>query len=74
MLLVMISLGLERRKPKKNVGRNSVRENILVLNEPYLRLNVNSISLKGNRGVPVVAQWLTNPTRNLEVPCPCSVG
>lgn len=48
MLLVMISLGLERRKPKKNVGCNSVRENILVLNEPYLRLNVNSISLKGN--------------------------
>ena len=28
--------------------------------------------------VPVVAQWLTNPTRNQEVagfdPCPCSVG
>ena len=29
-------------------------------------------------GVPVVAQWLTNPTRNHEVagsvPAPCSVG
>ena len=33
---------------------------------------------KYTRGVPVVAQWLTNPTRNHEVagsvPAPCSVG
>ena len=32
----------------------------------------------GKQGVPIVAQWLTNPTRNDEVarfdPCPCSVG
>ena len=25
-------------------------------------------------GVPLVVQWLTNPTRNHEVACPCSVG
>ena len=25
------------------------------------------IKKKGDRGVPVVAQWLTNPTRNHEV-------
>ena len=33
--------------------------------------------LKSEEGVPVVTQWLTNPTSNHEVefdPWPCSVG
>ena len=27
----------------------------------------NSTCIKGTWGVPIVAQWLTNPTRNYEV-------
>ena len=42
---------------------------------PVPRVNTER---KSRTGVPVVAQWLTNPTRNREVagsiPCPCSVG
>ena len=37
----------------------------------YLRLTncypSTQLSLKYNQGVPVVAQWLTNPTKNREV-------
>ena len=39
---------------------------------------LEALKPKEDQGVPIVAQWLTNPTRNHEVagfgPCPCSVG
>ena len=42
-------------------------------------LNEGCQTTKGHLGVPLVAQWLTNPTRNLSGGCgfdpwPCPVG
>ena len=42
-----------------------------VFNAPYCDVTLTSVNLlitsKSDSGVPVVAQWLTNPTRNHEV-------
>ena len=37
------------------------------MNEPITRTEIETVIKKLPTGVPVVAQWLTNPTRNHEV-------
>ena len=44
----------------------------------HYHIFVRAAKIKKTDRVPIVAQWLTNPTRNHEVagsvPAPCSVG
>ena len=48
------------------------------MNGPITRTEIETVIKNLPTGVPVVVQWLTNPTRNHEVaglvPAPCSVG
>ena len=46
-----------------------LREVVLETNIGWLTTELTKNNFKNGRlGVPVVAQWLTNPTRNREVP------
>ena len=43
--------------------QNLIKCTLLIISVRYLRCHLK----KDSAGVPVVAQWLMNPTRNLEV-------
>ena len=62
----------KRRKAKEDQGGRATRKQYGFFTSPGLVSTVKteqaSTELKRNKsGVPVVAQWLTNPTRNPEV-------
>ena len=43
------------------------QEEIEKMNRPIARTEIETVIKKLPTGVPIVAQWLTNPTRNHEV-------
>ena len=62
---------LETQKAKRGCCENC----LLILESPYCimclypetTVGVKLVTQKSSQGVPIVAQWLTNPTRNHEV-------
>ena len=54
-------------KFKKSKGSKALSGNKVSMLPNFQTRILNPITRKENYGVPIVAQWLTNPTRNHEV-------
>ena len=66
LTLLRLSVGFDDADPPDNEEKELVEKIITLRNS--LNINALNIQFKSQReGVPVVAQWLTNPTRNHEV-------
>ena len=59
------AMGVALKRPKKKTFKNC--ESLCCTPLPCKTSYINYRSIKKKRGVPVVAQWLMNPTRNHKV-------